>query len=169
MLKVCDQFTSVSALKDFIRSWLRAEAIKSVVARGDKIGFAHGHAHNFLITKRVEGGGLFLKDTQYALDLAKRFMAEDSKPTYTPAKTYLTATADLALNIDEKTEKKEHITMLLSFYETHKDDGGRGRKSGRGDGHRGRGRGRGGGRGGNSGGDGDARKQTPWPANFSRQ
>jgi len=39
--------------------------------------------------------------------------------------------------------------MLLSFYETHKDDGDRGRKSGRGDGGRGRGRGRGGGRGGN--------------------
>jgi len=32
-------------------------------------------------------------------------MAEDSKPTPTPAKTYLTAAADLALNIDEKTEQ----------------------------------------------------------------
>ena len=42
VLKVCDQFTSVSALKDFIRSCLRAETIKSVAARGDKIGFAHG-------------------------------------------------------------------------------------------------------------------------------
>jgi len=61
---------------------------------------------NFLITKRLEGGGLSLKDTQYALDLAARFMAEDSKPTPTPAKTYLTAAADLALNIDEKTEQK---------------------------------------------------------------
>jgi len=81
VLKVCDQFTSVSALKDFIRSCLRAEAIKSVAARGDKIGFAHGQANNFLITKRLEGGGLSLKDTQYALDLAVRFMAEDSKPT----------------------------------------------------------------------------------------
>ena len=39
VLKVCDQFTSVSALKDFICSCLRAEAIKSVA---DKIGFAHG-------------------------------------------------------------------------------------------------------------------------------
>ena len=95
VLKVCDQFTSVSALKDFIRSCLRAEAIKSVAARGDKIGFAHGQANNFLITKRLEGGGLSLKDTQYALDLAARFMAEDSKPTPTPAKTYLTGTADL--------------------------------------------------------------------------
>ena len=83
-------------------------------------------------------------------------MAEDSKPTPTPAKTYLTAAADLALNIDEKTEQKEHIAMLLSSYETHKDDGDRGRKSGRGDG----GRGRGGRRGGNGGGDGAARRQT---------
>jgi hypothetical protein len=46
--------------------------------------------------------------------------------------------------------------MLLSFYETHKDYGDRGRKGGRGDGGRGRGRGRGGGRGGNGGGDGAA-------------
>ena len=115
VLKVCDQFTSVSALKDFIRSCLRAEAIKSVAARGDKIGFAHGQANNFLITKRLEGGGLSLKDTQYALDLAARFMAEDSKPTPTPAKTYLTGTADLALNIDDKTEQKEHshVAQLL--------------------------------------------------------
>jgi len=50
--------------------------------------------------------------------------------------------------------------MLLSFYETHRDDRDRGRKSGRGDGS-GRGRGRGGGRGGNGGGDGAARKHTP--------
>jgi len=50
VLKVCDQFTSVSALKDFIRSCLRAEAIKSVAARGDKISYAHGQANNFLIT-----------------------------------------------------------------------------------------------------------------------
>jgi len=50
VLKVCDQFTSVSALKDFIRSCLRTEAIKSVAARGDKIGYAHGQANNFLIT-----------------------------------------------------------------------------------------------------------------------
>jgi len=64
VLKVCDQFTSVSALKDFICSCLRAEAIKSVA---DKIGFAHGQANNFLITKRLEGVGLSLKDTQYAL------------------------------------------------------------------------------------------------------
>jgi len=34
--------------------------------------------------------------------------------------------------------------MLLSFYETHTDDGDRGRKSSRGDGGRERGRGRGG-------------------------
>ena len=53
--------------------------------------------------------------------------------------------------------------MLLSFYDTHKDDGDRGRKSGRGDGSRGRGRRRGSGRGGNGGGDGAARKQTPGP------
>ena len=112
MLKVCDQFISVSALKDFIRSCLRAEAIKSVAARSDKIGFAHGQANNFLITKRIEGGGLSLKDTLCALDLAARFIVEDSQPTPTPAKTYLTATADLALNIDEKTEQKEHIAML---------------------------------------------------------
>ena len=91
VLKVCDQFTSVRALKAFIRSFLRAEAIKSVAAHCDKIGYAHGRANNFLITKRLEGGGLSLKDTQCALDLAARFMAEDSKPTPTPAKTYLTA------------------------------------------------------------------------------
>jgi len=156
VLKVCDKFISVSALKDFIRSCLRAEAIQSVAACGDKIGYAHGQANNFLITKRLEGGGLSLKDTQYALDLAARFMAEDSKPTPTPAKTYLTAAADLALNIDEKKEQKEHIAMLLSFYETHKDDSNRGRKGGRGDGGRGRGRGRGGGRGWNGGGNGAA-------------
>jgi len=77
--KVCDQFTSVSALKDFIRSCLCAEAIKSVAARGDKIGFAHGQANYFLITKRLEGGSLSLKDTQYAFDLAARFMAKDCK------------------------------------------------------------------------------------------
>ena len=164
VLKVCDQFTSVSALEDFIRSCLRAEAIKSVAARDDKISYAHGQANNFLITKCLEGGGLSLKDTQYALDLAARFMAEDSKPTLTPAKTYLTAAADLALNINEKKEQKEHIAMLLSFYETHKDDGDRGHKGGRGDGGRGHGRGRSGGRGGNGGGDG-----APWPANFSWQ
>ena len=162
-LKVCDQFASVSTLKYFIRSCLRAEAIKSVAARGGKIGFAHGQANNFLITKRLEGGGLSLKDTQYALDLVARFMAEDSKPTPTPAKTYMTAAADLTLNIDEKTAQKEHIARLLSFYETHKVDVNRGRESGRGDGSRGRGRGRGGGRGGNGGGDGAARKQTPGP------
>ena len=76
VLKVCEQLASVSALKDFIRSCLRAEAIKSVAARGYKIGYAHGQANNFQITKRLEGGGLSLKDTQYALDLAARFMAE---------------------------------------------------------------------------------------------
>jgi len=54
--------------------------------------------------------------------------------------------------------------MLLSFYETHKDDGDRGRKSGRGDGGRGRSRGCSGGRGRNSSGGGSAlRKQTPGP------
>ena len=75
-----------------------------MAARGDKIGFAHGQVNNFLITKRLEGGGLSLKDTQNALDLAARFMAEDSKQTPTPAKTYLTAATDLALNIDKKTD-----------------------------------------------------------------
>jgi len=145
VLKVCDQFTSVSALKDFIRSCLCAEAIKSVASRGDKINFAHGQANDFLITTRIEGGGLSLKATQYALDLAARFMAEDSKQTPTPANTYLTAATDLTLNINEKTEQKEHIAMFLSFYETHKDNGDRSRKSGRGDGNRGCGRGRGGG------------------------
>jgi len=44
VLKVCDQFTSASALKDFIYSCLRAEAIKSVATRVDQIGFAHGQA-----------------------------------------------------------------------------------------------------------------------------
>ena len=151
VLKVFDQLTSVSALKELIRSCLRAEAIKSVAALGDKINYAHGQANNFLITKRLEGGGLSLKDTQYALDLAVRFMAEDSKPTPTPANTYLTAAAALELNIDEEKEQKEHIAMLISLYETHKDDGDRGREGGRGDGGRGRSRGRGGGRGGNGG------------------
>jgi len=47
VLKVCDQLTSVSALKDFIRSCLHAEAIKLVAAHGDKIGYAHGQANIF--------------------------------------------------------------------------------------------------------------------------
>jgi len=88
-------------------------------------------------------------------------MAEDTKPTPTPAETYLTAAAGPALDIDEKKEQKEHIAMLLSFYETHKDDGDRGRKGGRGHVGRGRGRGRSGGRDQNVGGDG--------AANFSLQ
>ena len=92
--------------------------MKSVAASGKKIGFAHGQANNFLITKRREGGSLSLKDTQYALNLATRLMAKDSKLTHTPAKTYLTAAADPALHIDKKTEQKEHMAMLLSFYET---------------------------------------------------
>jgi len=154
VFKVCDQFTSVSALKDFMRSCLRAEVIKSVAARGDKISYAHGQANNFLITKRLEGGGLSLKDTQYALDLAARFMAEQTKPTRTLARIYLTAAADPELNTDEKKEQKQHIAMLLSFYETHKNDGDRSHKGGRGDGDRGRGHGHGGGRGENGGGDG---------------
>ena len=100
VLKVCDQFSSVRDLKDFIRSCLRAETIKSVESRGDKIG--HGQANNWLITKRLEGGGLSLKDTQYALDLAAHFMAEETKTTPVPAKTHLTAAADPELDIDEK-------------------------------------------------------------------
>ena len=64
-------------------------------------------AHEF--NARAEG---VLKE--YALDLAARFMAEDSKPTPTPGKTYLTAAPDLALNIDKKREQKEHIDMLLT-------------------------------------------------------
>jgi hypothetical protein len=63
VLKVCDQFTSVSSLKDLMRSCLRAEAIKSVAARDDKIGYVHEQANNFLITMRLEGRGLSLKDT----------------------------------------------------------------------------------------------------------
>ena len=113
MLKVCDQFTSVRDLKDFIHSCLRAQTIKSVASRGNKIGYSHGQANNWLITKRHEDGGHSLKDTQYALDLAARFMAEDTG-TPTPAKTYLTVAADPELDIDEK---KEHVAMLLSFYE----------------------------------------------------
>jgi len=105
VLKVCDQFTSISPLRDFMRSCLCAEAIKSVATRGDKIGYAHGQANNFLITKRLEGGGLSLKDTQYALDLAARFTAEDSKLTPTPAKTYLTAAAGPALSINKTKEQ----------------------------------------------------------------
>jgi len=38
-----------------MRSCLRAEAIKSVAARGDKISYAHGQANNFLVTKRLAG------------------------------------------------------------------------------------------------------------------
>ena len=34
VLKVCDQFTSVSALKDFMRSCLRAEADRSALSLG---------------------------------------------------------------------------------------------------------------------------------------
>ena len=155
-----------------MRSCLRAEAIMSVAARGDKIGYAHGQANNFLITKRLEDGGLSLKDTQYALNLAARCMAEETKPTPAAAlaKTYLTAAADPELDIDDKKEQKEHIAILLSFHETHKYDGDHSRKDGRGDGGRGRGRGRDGGRGLNDGGDSGApRKADPWPTNFSRQ
>ena len=50
--------------------------------------------------------------------------------------------------------------MLLSFDETHKDDGDRGCKGGRGDCVRGCGRGCGGGRGGNGGGDGAAQLRS---------
>ena len=145
MLKVCDQLTSVSELKNFMRSCLRAEAIKSVAARDDKISYAHGQANNWLITKRLEGGGVSLKETQHALDLASQFMTKETKPTPTPAKMYLTAAADPELDIDEKKEQKEHIAMLRSFYETHKNDGDRGCKGGREEGGRGSGRGRGGG------------------------
>ena len=85
-------------------------------------------------------------------------MAEETKPTPTSAKTYLTVAADPELDIDKK---KEHVAMLPSFYETHKDDDDCGRKSGRGNGARGRGRGRGGGRDRTGGADGGApRKQT---------
>jgi len=156
VLKVCDQFTSVSELQNFMRFCLRTEAIKSVAARGDKISYAHGHANNWLITKRLKGGGLSLKDTQYVLDLASRFIAEETKSTPTLAKIYLTAAADPELDIDEKKEQKEHKAILLSFYETHKDDVNRSRKGGRGDYSRGCGRRHSGGRGGNGGGDGGA-------------
>ena len=152
VLKVCDQFASGSALKDFMRSCLRAEVIKSVTARTNKIGYTHGQANNFLITKRLEGGGLSLKDTQYALDPAARFMAKETKPTPVQAKTYRTVAADPELDNDEKKEKKQNIAMLLSFYEVHKDNGERGRKGCRGDNSNGRGRGHGGGRGRNGGG-----------------
>jgi len=160
VLKVCDQFTSASGLKDFMRSCLRAEAIKSVAARGAKIGYAHGQDNSFLIIKRLEAGGLSLKDTQYALDLAAHFMAEETKTTSVPAKTHLTAAADPELDIDEKKEQKEHIDIVLSFYETHKDDGDRGREGGTGNDGRGRGHGRGGGRGGNDGSNGAARADS---------
>ena len=65
VLKVCDQFTSVGVLKDFVLSCLRAEAIKSVAARGNKIGYAHRQTNNFLITKRLEDSSLsFLLGTR---------------------------------------------------------------------------------------------------------
>ena len=70
VLKVCDQFTSVSELKNFVRSCLRAEAISSVAARGDKIGYAHGQANNWLIAKRLEGSGLSLEDFAAAIKAA---------------------------------------------------------------------------------------------------
>jgi len=105
VFKVCDQLISVSEIKKFMRSCLRAEAIKSVAARGDKICYVHGQANNWLIAKRLEGGSLSLKDTQHALDLASRFMAEETKPAPTLAKTYLTAAADPELDIDEKKEQ----------------------------------------------------------------
>ena len=124
MLKVCDQFKSVSALKDFICSCLRAEAIKLVAARVDKIGFAHGQANNFLITKRLEGGGLSLKDTQYVHDVATRFMAEDTSRLLHELKH----TRQQQQTYHEKKEQEEHIAMLLSFYETHKDNVDRGCK-----------------------------------------
>ena len=119
-LKVCNHFTSVSKLKNIMRSCLRGEAIKSVAAHGNMVCYAHGQANNWLITKRFQDSGLSLKDTQYAHDLSSRFMAEESKPTLIPAKTYLTAAAEPELDIDEKKEQKEHTAMLLSFYETHK-------------------------------------------------
>ena len=102
-----------------MRSCLRTEAIKLVAARGDKICYAHGQANNFLITKRLDDCGLSLtgKDTQCTLNLAARFMAENTKPTPTPAKTYLAAAEYPELDMDEKKEQKEHIAMLLSFYE----------------------------------------------------
>jgi len=81
------------------------------------MGYANRQANNFLITKRLKDGGLSMKDKQYALDLAVRCKAEDTKPTPAPVKTYLTAAVDPALDIDEKKEKKEHIAMLLSFFE----------------------------------------------------
>jgi len=90
------------------------------------------------------------------LDLASRFIAEETKSTPTLAKIYLTAAADPELDIDEKKEQKEHKAILLSFYETHKDDVNRSRKGGRGDYSRGCGRRHSGGRGGNGGGDGGA-------------
>ena len=62
VLKVCDQFTSVRDLKDFIHSCLCAQTIKSVASRGNKIGYAHGKTNNWLITKRLEGGGLSLTE-----------------------------------------------------------------------------------------------------------
>jgi len=70
------------------------------------MSFVHGQANNFLITKRLEGGGLSLKETQYALDLAARFMAKDSKQTPTPAKTYLTAAVDPDFTLTRRQSKR---------------------------------------------------------------
>jgi len=99
---------------------------------------------------------------QYALDLAAHFMAEDSKPTPTPAKTDSGSGSSTPHRREDRAKGAHiHFAQLL---QKHKDDGNRGRKSGRGDGCQGRGRGRGGGRGGHSSGDGAAH---PWPANFS--
>jgi len=107
VLKVCDQFTSVSELKNFLRSCLRAEAInlKSVAAWDSKIRYKHRQANNWLISKRLKGSGLSLKDTQYALDLSSRLMAEETKPTPTPAKTYLTAAADSELTTRKRSKR----------------------------------------------------------------
>jgi len=52
VLKVCDQFTSVITLKDFMRSCLRAEAIKSVAARNNKIGAWTGQQFSNLQASR---------------------------------------------------------------------------------------------------------------------
>ena len=95
VLKILDRFKTAKEIKDFLRSCLRREVIKSVATRDDKIGRAHEHANNWLIAQGHNGKQFTLDDTRYALDLAITHMAEaPARNTGQPAnKTYLTATA----------------------------------------------------------------------------
>ena len=169
VLKILDRFKTAKEIKDFLRSCLRREVIKSVATRDDKIGRAHEHANNWLIAQGHNGKQFTLDDTRYALDLAITHMAEaPARNTGQPAnKTYLTATAtdnvpDTNDRLLQLQDNPDHMAFLLNFYDKNKpadktED--RGRQNGRGRGAKSGGKdARGGGRGG-----GPPRDQTPGP------